>query len=194
MNLKLNDMKTIKNALLLLLAFNFVVACSNSDDPEPVNEEEVITTLEVTLTPEGKSANVILKSVDLDGDGPNEPVLSITGNFTANTVYDGTMLILNETEIPAEDVTVEILEEDDEHQFFFSFTNDIATATYNDADEDGNPIGVQFKLTTGNAGTGNATFILKHEPNKNAEGVSEGNMANAGGSTDIEATFTITVQ
>ena len=193
MNLKLNDMKTIKNALLLLLAFNFVVACSNSDDPEPVNEEEVITTLQATLVPDS-GATVTLTSQDLDGDGPNEPVITISGNLQANTSYDGTFLLLNETESPAENITLEILEEDDEHQFFFSFTNNIASVAYADSDGDGNPIGVQFTLTTGAAGTGNATFVLKHQPNKSAEGVSEGNMANAGGSTDIEVEFTLVVE
>lgn len=193
MNLKLNDMKTIKNALLLLLAFNFVVACSNSDDPEPVNEEEVITTLQATLVPDA-GETVTLTSQDLDGDGPNEPVITINGTLQANTSYDGTFLLLNETESPAENVTEEILEEDDEHQFFFSFTNNIASVAYADQDGEGNPIGVQFTLTTGDAGTGNATFVLKHQPNKNAEGVSEGNMANAGGSTDIEVEFTLVVE
>ena len=194
MTLKLNHMKTIKNALLLLLTFNFIIACSNSEDPEPVNEEEVITTLEATLTPIGKAENVTLKSVDLDGDGPDEPVLTVSGKLMANTSYDGILLILNETESPAEDVTIEILEEDDEHQFFFSFTNNIASVTYSDTDGDGNPIGVQFRLTTGDVGSGNATFTLRHEPNKTATGVAEGDITNAGGSTDIEVTFAIVVE
>ena len=32
--------------------------------------------------------------------------------------YSGTMTLLNESETPAEDITIEIQEEDDEHQFF----------------------------------------------------------------------------
>ncbi len=121
-------------------------------------------------------------------------MLTVSGNLQANTSYDGTFLILNETESPAEDVTEDILEEDDEHQFFFSFTNNLASVTYADADDDGNPIGVKFTMTTGDAGTGNATFVLKHQPNKTASGVAQGDMTNAGGSTDIEVTFALVVE
>ncbi|HBK71516.1 MAG TPA: type 1 periplasmic binding fold superfamily protein, partial [Flavobacteriaceae bacterium] len=36
--------------------------------------------------------------------------------------------------------------------------------------------------------------ILRHEPNKSASGVSDGDITNAGGETDIEVIFNITVQ
>ena len=53
-------------------------SCDKDDDntPEPVNEEEVITTLTVKLTPTTGTA-IELKSFDADGDGPNVPVLSV---------------------------------------------------------------------------------------------------------------------
>ena len=57
-------------------------------------------------------------------------MVTVSGPLAANTVYNGTMEILNELESPAEDVTEEIEEEADEHQFFFGVTNSIVTATY----------------------------------------------------------------
>ena len=189
-------MKTLKNLSILFISALVFTACSNDDDnPEPVNEEEVITTLTATLTPVGVGPSIILQTRDLDGDGPNDPVVSESGALAANTTYNGTLELLNETESPAESINVEIEEEDDEHQFFFQVTNSLATFAYEDFDGDSNPVGLEFTVTTGAAtGTGTLTITLRHEPNKNAAGVSEGDITNAGGETDIQAVFNITVE
>lgn len=187
----IGKMKTIKILALLLFSIVIVTSCSNDDDnPDPVNEEEVITTLTATLTPVGGGTAITMRSQDLDGDGPNAPVLFVSGDLVAGTTYNGTIEVLNETETPAEDITEEIEEEDDEHQFFFAATNGIATFAYSDMDGDGNPIGLEFTLTTaGAAGTGDITITLRHEPDKDAAGVSDGDITNAGGETDISVTF-----
>jgi len=177
------------------LAFLFVAglvftSCGDDEDPEPPNMEEVITTLNYTLT--SGSGVVTLSFQDLDGDGGNAPTVT-GGTLQANTVYAGVLQFLNEQEDPAENVTEEIEEEDDEHQVFFS--NDVGlTVAYGDADGDGNPLGVLSSLTTGDAGTGTLTITLRHEPMKDAEGVSGGDITNAGGETDISVTFDITVE
>ena len=103
--------------------------------------------------------------------------------------YSGTMTLLNESETPAEDITIEIQEEDDEHQFFFS--SDDATFAYTDQDGNGNPVGLTFDMTTGSTSNSSAsmTVILRHEPDKAGAGVSAGDITNAGGETDIEVTF-----
>jgi hypothetical protein len=184
-------MKQIKFLTLALITIVFS-ACSNDDDstPVPVNEEEVITTLTATLVPQGGGTTVTLRSQDLDGDGPNAPVITISGDLAVNTTYNGTIVLLNETEDPAENITTEVAEEDADHQFFYIATNSIATIAYNDADGNGNPIGIAFTATTTAAATGNLTVTLRHEPNKSATGVSDGDITNAGGETDIQVTFT----
>tara|TARA_B110000091_G_C13788599_1_gene464507 strand:- start:650 stop:1234 length:585 start_codon:yes stop_codon:yes gene_type:complete len=191
--LKNKYMKTIKNLALVLFVATVFTACSD-EDPEIVNEEELITTLTATLTPSGGGTEIILKSVDLDGDGPDAPVITVSANLTANTNYAGVLKVENETESPAEDITVEVLEEGEEHQFFFTPTNNIATVTYNDMDGEGNPIGVQFSLATTTAASGNLTITLRHEPVKTANGVFSGDITNAGGETDVQAIFPVTIQ
>jgi hypothetical protein len=186
-------MKTIKNTVILVYITSIFMACSNNEDPIVINEEEVITTVRATLVPQNGGDTITLQSVDLDGDGPNTPTLTVSGAFDQNKTYVGTLEILNETESPADNVTLEILEEAVDHQFFFSFTNDLATATYTDQDSNGNPIGVEFNVLTGNAGAGTFTIILRHEPNKAATGVNTGDISNAGGATDLQITFDITV-
>ncbi|WP_299335194.1 type 1 periplasmic binding fold superfamily protein [uncultured Psychroserpens sp.] len=189
-------MKTLKLLIFTLCVLPFAVSCSDDDDtPPPVNEEEVITTLTATLTPAGGGTAITLQTRDLDGDGPDAPVVTVSGPLAAGTTYNGSLELLNETESPAESINVEIEEEDDEHQFFFQATNSIATFAYVDFDGDGNPVGLEFTLTTAaTTGTGNVTITLRHEPAKDAAGVSDGDISNAGGETDIEATFAVVVQ
>ncbi|MDD7887390.1 type 1 periplasmic binding fold superfamily protein [Flavivirga sp. 57AJ16] len=189
-------MKILKKISILLISTLVFNACSNDDDnPAPVNEEEVITTLTATLTPNGGGTAITLQTRDLDGDGPNAPVITVSGPLATNTTYNVNLELLNETESPAESINEEIEEEDDEHQFFYQITNNLATFSYLDFDGDSNPLGLEFTVTTTNTtGTGNLTITLRHEPNKNASGVSDGDITNAGGETDIQAVFSITVE
>ncbi|WP_047546079.1 hypothetical protein [Psychroserpens sp. Hel_I_66] len=187
-------MKNLKSIIAIaILAITFT-ACSSDDDanPIPVNEEEVITTLIATLNTTGLGTPITMSFRDLDGDGPDAAIISVSSDLAANTTYTGSLDLLNETEDPAGSITEEIEEEDDEHQFFFS--SSLVNTTYADMDENGNPVGLSFTLVTGDAGTGNLTITLRHEPIKDAEGVSEGNIANAGGETDISVTFPIVVE
>lgn len=102
--------------------------------------------------------------------------------------------MFNEVETPRENITTEIQEEDEEHQFFFQSNVDDLTIAYTDQDDDGNPVGLNTSLTTGEPSSGSITIILRHEPNKTASGVSSGDIANAGGETDIEVVFPIDVE
>jgi len=185
----MKNFKLITLALMTLLTFN---ACSDDDDatPTPVNEEEIITTLTVTLTPNGGGTTVILKTQDLDGDGPNLPITTVSSNLTPGTTYVGSIELLNETEDPAEDITEEVEDESDEHQFFYTISSGLdVTTTYTNFDSNGDPLGTTFELETGAISSGLMTFTLLHEPTKPNTGISD-----AGGETDIETTFDIFIQ
>jgi hypothetical protein len=175
-------MKNVKNMLWALPLFSilFFTACEK-DDPEVPNEEELITTLIYTLTPED------------GGNGGNAPVI-VNGTLAANTTYAGALSLLNETETPAESISEEVEEEADEHQFFFSASGVNATVSYADADGNGNPIGLASTVVAGAVSSGTLIITLRHEPAKSASGVSDGDITNAGGETDIEVTFDVTVQ
>lgn len=184
-------MKNVKILATVILATLSLASCSDDDDlPEVVNEEEVITTMTVTLVPDNDGTIVTLKTQDLDGDGPVEPTISISGDLVAGVTYNGSIELLNETESPAEDITEEVKEEDLDHQFFFTVGSglDITTA-YSDFDSEDNPLGTEFTLTTGAASAGLLTFTLRHEPTKPNTGLED-----AGGETDIEAIFDIVVE
>jgi len=144
----------------------------------------------VTLVPNGGGDTITLQSRDLDGDGPNAPEVTVSGSLAGNTSYGGAIVLLNETETPAENITEEVAEEDDEHQFFFETTGSIGSVTYGDQDGDGNPVGIVFVLNTDTAGAASITITLRHEPKK----PNDGTLADAGGETDIAQTFNLTIQ
>lgn len=184
-------MRNFKSLSIVLFTVLLFTACSDDDNaPVPVNEEEIITTLTVTLAPNGSGDAITLQTRDLDGDGPNAPVVEVSGNLAAGATYSGSIILLNETETPAENITEEVEEEDDEHQLFYTIGGGLdVTTEYANFDGNGNPLGTEFTLTAGAASSGTLTFTLRHEPTKPNTGLGD-----AGGETDIETTFSVSVE
>ena len=193
--LKIKNFKVYALAIATALTFS---SCSNDDDtPEPVNEEELITTVTAIYTPVGGGTAINLKYKDLDGEGANPPVITVSSAFEKNKTYNGIVTFKNELANPAEDITPEILEEGDEHQLFYQTTGTLNAFTYGTAasnfDKNGKPIGLQSVFVTTGAASGTLTITLRHEPNKSGTNVAAGDIANAAGSTDAEVSFSISV-
>ena len=178
-------MKFLKYALLASTLI-FASCTDENDTPPVVNEEEVITTLTVTL--DSGTDQIVLQYQDLDGEGSDPAVITVSGSLSVNTVYNGSIVLLNEIE--GENINEEIEEEDLDHQFFYTVGAGLDVATeYVDFDSAGNPLGLNFVLNTAGASSGELTFTLRHEPNKPNSGLD-----NAGGETDMEVTFDVTVE
>ena len=194
-------MKNLKYYLSTILFLTLIISCSkesitvpadeSADVPDEIKEEEVITTMTITLTPtSGSTAVVTLQTQDLDGDGPNAPEVTVSGNLTAGVVYSGDMEWLNELVSPAEVVTKEIEEKDLDHQVFYTPAGGLdVTVEYANNDSAGNPLGTEFTLTANTASSGSLTFTLVHEPTKPNTGLED-----AGGEIDIETAFNITIE
>lgn len=186
-----NKIMTAKRIAVCFMGGLLFSACSKDNEhPKPINQEEVITTVRVVLTPGAESMPIELQSRDLDGDGPNAPVITVSDNLLVNTTYSGRIVLLNETMTPIEDITEEVAQEANDHQFFFSSTGPIGTIVYADEDGNGNPLGILFNLSTLTAGPGTLTVTLRHQPKK----PNNGTLADAGGETDIAQTFNFTIQ
>jgi hypothetical protein len=189
--------KQIKFYALALVTALTISSCSNDDEPVLVNEEELITTVTAIYTPVGGGTAITLQYKDLDGEGANAPVITISSAFAKNTTYDGVVTFKNELANPAEDITPEIVEEGDEHQIFYQKTGTLNAFSYgtatNNFDKNGKPVGLQSVFVTTGEASGNLTITLRHEPNKSASNVSAGDITNAAGSTDAEVSFAISV-
>ncbi len=201
-NMKTTILKSVKmNKQLKFYALAIVASLALSscekDDPIPVNEEELITTITAIYTPVGGGTAVTLLYKDLDGDGPNAPVISVSSPFAQSKTYNGSVTFKNEAANPAEDITPEITAEGVDHQLFYQKTGTLNAFTYGTAasnlDTNGKPIGLQSVFMTTGAASGTLKITLRHEPNKSAANVAAGDITNAGGATDAEVTFPISV-
>jgi len=185
-------MKTRNFILVAFCTLAVLISSCEKTEPENPNQEELITTVNYTLTPTDGGSAVTLTFMDLDGDGGDTPIIQ-GGSLLANTSYSGSIELLNESASPAEDITEEVAAEKEEHQFFFESTVSGLSITYADEDANQKPVGLANNLTTGDAASGTLKVTLLHEPVKDAEGVADGDISNAQGETDIEITFPIDV-
>jgi hypothetical protein len=191
---------------LLLLAVLFALSSCTSDDPLPENEEELITDVTLIFTEVDANGNTIGNPIEFtasDSEGielGSSPSIE-TISLTVGKRYLLAIELYNSVE--NEDITEEILEEADEHQFFFlgtafassSIGSPVLTYTYDDEDDDGNPIGLRgFVQVSSEPVFNNAQFrlVLRHDLNKNFSGANNPNWENfvqAGGETDLDITF-----
>ena len=180
---------------ILLLTLLFTVASCDKDDPEPENEEELITTLRLEFTPQAGGDQIQMLFFDPDGNGGMDPTIQ-GATLKPNTVYDVDVTLLNESVTPATDISQEVRDEGEDHQFFFAITEglDLQSYEYLDFDENSRPIGLEFRVTTGEPSFGLFQVTLRHEPDKGAAGVSQGQITNAGGETDIEVSFNMVIE
>lgn len=208
-------MKTIDNLkrisiYAMLAASVLYTGCKKDDDdedvPEPENEVEVITDVKLVFTNTADDMDVVTaRAQDPDGEGVKE--LEILDAITLDTskTYTLTLEIFNNLESPGEDIGEEIAEEDDEHQLFYMFTNDafanptgngnMDTASdpvnYNDADDNGNPVGLTTTWTTSSTQISAGMFHvrLQHQPDvkTSTSGANDGD-------TDFDLVFELNIQ
>ena len=185
-------MKSFNYLSISLLCISIALS-SCEKDPQIPNEEELITTVTYTLMPVNGGETVFFSFRDLDGDGGQSPVV-ITGRPKAHTVYNAVVGLYNESVSPVDTITNEVLEEALEHQFFYTFSDLNTSYIYTDLDSENHPIGITTRVTTGEPGDGLLTIILRHLPDKSGTGVSQGDISNAGGETDIEVSFAVIIE
>lgn len=176
------------NRYLYLLSFVLIsyrfTSCDKPGDDDEAGEQEFITKVTIRLEEQGSNNVIDIVWSDPDGDGRGD--FAGTANFKANRTYKGSITLLNELATdPAErDVTKEIEEEADEHQFFYTFSNNLApftTVTITDRDKRGLPVGLKFDLVTsalpgGTASlTGSLNVVLSHYTTITKTGTNPGN-------------------
>lgn len=187
----------MKKLMISMIALLTLIGCKKDEEivtPPPPQEEEVITSVWVTFTDTQSQEEYVLLISDPDGDGGSAPVFT-NDTLPANRSFDVSIRLFNETENPVEEITTEIEEEREEHQFFFTIGSALnLQMAYNDTDADGFPVGLANTATTGDSSSGQLTVTLRHLPNKSAENVAAGDITNAGGGTDAEVAFTVIIQ
>ncbi|HCH65987.1 MAG TPA: hypothetical protein DFR83_24510 [Deltaproteobacteria bacterium] len=200
---------------VLLLGLPLLVACEDVKEDEGEDGHDhnhgLITALELNFTDSSGSTSTFSFS-DPTGDGSNTTTDDIV--LTAGESYDVSMRVLNQLEEPVEDVTIEIDELAEEHQFFFTGTavfgpasasqSAVVEHTYNDEDANGLPLGLDNVFVASTAGEDTMWVTLRHMPPESSQDVKVEGLAEAlsasggdfsviGGSNDIQKEFLVTV-
>lgn len=157
-------MKAFASAAILscLLVVTCITGCKEENTVIPPVEESVITTITVSLTPTGTSTTLKFVWEDIDGVGGTAPNRIDTIRLDKSQVYIGEIMVENRSVTPVVNITTEIASLKDEHQFFFTVTNGIASITTIDRDSRNLPVGLEIGIIPGNIGLGTLTVALSH--------------------------------
>lgn len=185
-------MKSFK-IYILLLSVLFVACKKDSNDvtkPINPNEEELITTVALIFDSGVKKDTFYFK--DIDGAGGLQPTKFDTIRLLSNTTYTLNVVLIDESKSPSDTISNEVLNEAEEHQFFFNSVGGYnITTTALDADINGVPIGLSNEVTTGDSfieKNNQYKIVLKHQPGiKPTSGYGNSSL----GETDIEIDFPI---
>ncbi|MEM9053289.1 MAG: GTP cyclohydrolase [Bacteroidota bacterium] len=125
-------MKTMRKffhyAFIALLSTAVLTSCDDDDDDDvmpPAEENETETITDVTLLFINGNDTIKASAKDEDDLGPDPLVILDTIRLAVNTTYELNFIIENNIADDPDEVNIaaEIAEEDDEHQFFFGFTD-----------------------------------------------------------------------
>lgn len=199
-------MKTNRLFASLMLVFAAIAISCTSEDPVFEIDQELITDVTMIFTEVGANGNLTQNSFTVTATDPEglelgtEPIIQEISQLEPGKRYRLDLSLYNS--IDNEDVTEEILEDADDHQFYFlgtAFVGDGAFLTYEyaDEDEDGNPLGLTGFVNVSAAppaNNGGFRLVLRHDLNKSHEGANHPNFENfvsAGGETDLDVTFPV---
>tara|TARA_B110000046_G_C13015609_1_gene408550 strand:+ start:1345 stop:1962 length:618 start_codon:yes stop_codon:yes gene_type:complete len=205
----MRKMRKMKNYgfIAMLLAAVAVTSCKKDDEvPEEENELEVITDVKLVFTNTTDAADIVeARAQDPDGAGVEELAILDEINLDTSKTYRLTFEVFNNLDSPGEDIGAEILEEDEEHQIFFGFSNNafanplgngnIDTESdplnYNDSDANGNAVGLSTNWTTPSTQLigGNFRVRLQHQPD-----VKTASSGSNDGDTDFDLSFVLNIQ
>ena len=184
-----------KPFMLALGALSLVVLSCKKDDLKPTddhdhNDSELITTLEMKFSGKGVLGNdttFVVTFNDPDGDGGNAATKFDTIHLLKNSTYKVELTLLNKSKSPADTISNEVLEEANDHLFFYSSNpTGLVNVAITDKDGNGKNLGLKSTWTTTNTGSGKVKVKLMHQP-----GVKDGTSAT--GDTDVEVDFQVNV-
>jgi len=196
--LNFKPMKTIKLLFMSMFVMALVVSCDD-DDPAAILPEELITNVNVIFTNDDDPSDIVTLTA-ISVDGVLDPVLTVSGPFTADADYKATITITDE--INDENILEEIVEEKDEHFFTYAINGiDLDGMIRDDSIDpqrtDGNYLGLETQWDFDDAAsTGTLTLRLIHEPTSvDDEFGQQFEFGTAsGGEFDINNTWNVSVQ
>lgn len=198
-----------RHLLILIVSFSFFLSSCEKDDPVIEIDQEVITHVTLRFTEVNELNEPIagsgfeVEAVDAQGISLGDtPEIGTISSLEPGKRYLLDIGLYNS--MADENVTEEIAEDDEEHQFYFlgsSLVGEAAflTYSYSDMDANGNPVGLRGLVTVNESPPINAgTFrvVLRHGLNKDFSGANNPifeNFEQAGGESDLDITFQVSM-
>jgi hypothetical protein len=184
--------KIILKKFLVYFCFLALSFSCKKDDVIPEDDNELITTVELTFTDVNKKSSTF-SFQDKDGDAKTSPEKFDKITLDKNMEYSLNIQIYDETKNPRKDITEEIKVEGDVHLFIYKI-DPVSLISFKIVDLDKNGLGIGLKSSVKSQnvpGIGKFNLILKHQPPVNGKVVKNGN--EAGGSTDIDLVFDLII-
>lgn len=183
----------VAGASLFCATFFLLTGCDRANNPEPADENELITTVSLKFTEQGTTNAQTFTYRDIDGDGGQAPTKFDAITLTAGKTYDLAISFQDESKSPADDITAEINQKKDEHLVVYTPSPaSLLTVTITDKDSRNYPVGLTSTAKAGAAGTGILNVQLRHQPPVNGQPVKNGTATP--GSDDVNLKFTLTVK
>lgn len=177
--------------LVALLAFSpfLLFSCSESStDSHDDDDHDFITTIKMVVKDSVTEELSTYVWEDIDGPGGAAPNRIDTIRLKSGHAYTAELTVLNNSINPADDLTTEIVEDADEHQFFY--TTDLPlTILYLDKDKNNKPLGQKIKINTGTVGGGPLTIELSHYDDP-----ADKNGIDPSDETDISVDFPVSIR
>jgi len=180
-----------KQFLTFSILFGFIAifsACHDDHDHDDHkhNEEEMINQVQLNLNSDGSTQ--IVKWVDEDGDGGNNPILPDTLYLNLDSSYSVLLEFSHVHDGKTESINPEIKDESNDH--LVCFTNSVGGAIQimiDDRDANGLSLGLQSTWKGIKSTTSMMKIALKHQP-----GIKNGQCDL--GETDVEVEFPIVIK
>lgn len=185
----------MKSKLLILFATLGIMACDEEEvQTKPPHLQETMQSMQVLFVEENSRDTLVFSYYDPDGVGGENPTIT-SSPLQANTDYELFLDFFADTDTLPFNLKEELVAESHLHQVFFeSDTTLKINFNYADSDINNKPVGYKAYAYTQQSSSGILRVVLRHEPDKAAPGVADGDSEKAGGSTDIAADFQIVIQ
>lgn len=184
---------TLRNITLLIAAITIVSGCKNESTAPPTDEHGAPTTLIVVAKRLDASGSETSDSVVVTLRDTtvvkNKPAIEGQLKLAEQTTYNISLQLWNESATPAVNITKEIEDERDFHQFVITPKGNLIgnmTTDNFDKDSKGKDVGLKFRLATKQSASGTFNVVLRHYDN--------GDKSSALFDTDIDRDVPVTVE
>ena len=191
--MKIRNTKNLVKLMLIVLVSTIISSCKKDNNdvtkPADINEGELITTVQLKFTnTDSPFNNLVFQYRDVDGIGGLAPSID-TIKLNSNSIYSVELFLLDESKIPTDTISNEVLSESKDHLFIYEPADSNLRVTINDFDNNNPPLPLGIITSWGTKSTTNTSIklTLKHQP-----GIKNGDPTK--GETDIEVVLPVSIE